>query len=149
MVKSFKADFRQGGNSILDDVYIRGCLYVSDDCGVVFQDQSNSSSKSKLVVKDGKLRLQPIIEIIPGQPGGGSGGSDGSDGSDGITQIVTITQVDYDTTCGNPITVTDSSNIAISSTSNAYGTRHISSSLPPANPDCCVDGDIYYYTGDD
>ena len=146
MVKSFKADFRQGGNSILDDVYVRGCLYVSDDCGVVFQDQSNSSSKSKLVVKDGKLKLQPIIEIIPGQPGGGSGGS-GSDGNDGVANIVTVTQVGYAGT--NFINVNDSSNIAISSESNAYGSRFISSDLPPANPDYCVDGDIYYYTGDD
>ena len=28
MVKSFKADFRQGGNTILDDVYVRGTLKI-------------------------------------------------------------------------------------------------------------------------
>ena len=65
----------------------------------------------------------------------------------GVANIVTVTQVGYAGT--NFINVTDSSNIAISSESNAYGSRFISSDLPPANPDYCVDGDIYYYTGDD
>ena len=146
MVKSFKADFRQGGNTILDDVYVRGCLFISDGCGIIFQDKSNSDKQSRLVVKDGSLRLEPIIDIIPGQPGGGSGGS-GSDGNDGVANIVTVTQVGYAGT--NFINVNDSSNIAISSESNAYGSRFISSDLPPANPEYCVDGDIYYYTGDD
>ena len=143
MVKSFKADFRQGGQSILDDVYVRGCLYVNGDCGIIFQDKGNSNKQSRLVVKDGSLRLEPITDIIPGQPGGGSGGS----GSDGVANIVTVTQVGYAGT--NFINVNDNSNIAISSESNAYGSRFISSDLPPANPDYCVDGDIYYYTGDD
>ena len=138
MVKSFKADFRQGGQSILDDVYVRGCLYVNGDCGIIFQDSSDSNSQSKLVVKNGTLTLERYFP---------DGGGDGSDGDDAVSKIVTVTQVGYAGT--NYITVDNSNNIAIRSDSNAYGTRFISTSLPPANPEYCVDGDIYYYTGDD
>ena len=67
MVKSFKADFRQGGQSILDDVYVRGCLYVNGDCGIIFQDASDSNKQSKLVV--GTLKLERYYP----RPGGGSG----------------------------------------------------------------------------
>ena len=138
MVKSFKADFRQGGQSILDDVYVRGCLYVNGDCGIIFQDSSDSNSQSKLVVKNGTLTLERYFP---------DGGSDGSDGDDAVSKIVTVTQVGYAGT--NYITVDNSNNIAIRSDSNAYATRFISTSLPPANPEYCVDGDIYYYTGED
>ena len=138
MVKSFKADFSQDGNSILDDVYVRGCLYVNGDCGIIFQDSSDSNSQSKLVVKNGTLTLERYFP---------DGGSDGSDGDDAVSKIVTVTQVGYAGT--NYITVDNSNNIAIRSDSNAYATRFISTSLPPANPEYCVDGDIYYYTGED
>ena len=138
MVKSFKADFSQGGNSILDDVYVRGCLYVNGDCGIIFQDSSDSNSQSKLVVKNGTLTLERYFP---------DGGGDGSDGDDAVSKIVTVTQVGYAGT--NYITVDNSNNISIGTMSNAHGTRYISTSLPPANPSYCVDGDIYYYTGDD
>ena len=143
MVKSFKADFSQSGSSILDDVYVRGCLYVNGDCGIIFQDASDPNKQSKLVVSKGTLKLERFV-----QPGtdGGSGGSGGS-GNDGTSQIVTVTQVGYAGT--NHITVDNSNNISIGTMSNAHGTRYISTSLPPANPSYCVDGDIYYYTGDD
>ena len=143
MVKSFKADFSQSGSSILDDVYVRGCLYVNGDCGIIFQDASDPSKQSKLVVSKGTLKLERFVQ--PGT-GAGSGGSGGS-GSDGTSQIVTVTQVGYAGT--NHITVDNSNNISIGTMSNAHGTRYISTSLPPANPSYCVDGDIYYYTGDD
>ena len=143
MVKSFKADFSQSGSSILDDVYVRGCLYVNGDCGIIFQDSSDPSKQSKLVVSKGTLKLERFVQ--PGT-GAGSGGSGGS-GSDGTSQIVTVTQVGYAGT--NHITVDNSNNISIGTMSNAHGTRYISTSLPPANPSYCVDGDIYYYTGDD
>lgn len=144
MVKSFKADFRQGGQSILDDVYVRGCLYVNGDCGIIFQDASDPNRQSKLVVKKGTLTLERFVQ--PGT-GGGPGGSGGSGGDDGTSNIVTVTQVGYAGT--NHITVDNSNNISIGTMSNAHGTRYISTSLPPANPSYCVDGDIYYYTGDD
>ena len=143
MVKSFKADFRQGGQSILDDVYVRGCLYVNGDCGIIFQDASDPNKQSKLVVSKGTLKLERFVQ--PGTSGGS--GSSGSSGSDGASQIVTVTQVGYAGT--NHITVDNSNNISIGTMSNAHGTRYISTSLPPANPSYCVDGDIYYYTGDD
>ena len=143
MVKSFKADFRQGGQSILDDVYVRGCLYVNGDCGIIFQDASDPNKQSKLVVDKGTLKLERFVQ--PGT-GGGSGGSGGS-GDDGTSNIVTVTQVGYAGT--NHITVDNSNNISIGTMSNAHGTRYISTYLPPANPSYCVDGDIYYYTGDD
>tara|TARA_B100001758_G_scaffold33327_1_gene24513 strand:- start:1047 stop:1472 length:426 start_codon:yes stop_codon:yes gene_type:complete len=141
MVKSFKADFRQGGQSILDDVYVRGCLYINGDCGIIFQDSQDSSKQSKLVVKNGKLTLQKFDS----NTGGGS--DSGSDDGSGIGKIVTVTQVGYAGT--NYITVDDNNNISIGTMSNAHGTRYISTSLPPTNPSYCVDGDIYYYTGDD
>ena len=137
MVKSFKADFRQGGQSILDDVYVRGCLYVNGDCGIIFQDASDPNKQSKLVVSKGTLKLERFV-----QPGTGGGSGD-----DGTSNIVTVTQVGYAGT--NHITVDNSNNISIGTMSNAHGTRYISTSLPPANPSYCVDGDIYYYTGDD
>jgi len=83
MVKSFKADLRQGGNTILDDVYVRGCLYISDGCGIIFQDKSNSDKQSRLIVIDDTLRLEPI-------GGGGGGGGSGGGGSDGVPRVGVI-----------------------------------------------------------
>ena len=127
MVKSFKADFRQGGQSILDDVYVRGCLYINGDCGIIFQDASDPNKQSKLVVKKGTLTLERYLE--PGT-GGGQGGSGGS-GGNGASNIVTVTKVGYAGT--NQITVDNSNNFSIATMSKAHGTSYISTSLPRVN----------------
>jgi hypothetical protein len=57
MVKSFKADFRQGGQSILDDVYVRGKLNVSKE-GIEIQDQTNPDKTVLITAKNGKLDIE-------------------------------------------------------------------------------------------
>ena len=80
MVKSFKADLRQGGNTILDDVYVRGCLYVSNSCGIIIQDKANPNSSGRLYIEDNTLKFEIIGEEGSGNPGtgGGSGSSGGT-----------------------------------------------------------------------
>jgi hypothetical protein len=57
MVKSFKADLRQGGNTILDDVYARQNLYVNS---IIMQDSEDSNISYKLTIKNGAISLERI-----------------------------------------------------------------------------------------
>lgn len=71
--------------------------------------------------------------------------------STGSVNSITITQTNYSSSCTNPITTTGPTSgaidIAIASTSNAYGTRRIqSSATAPTASDGC-DGDIWYTPG--
>ena len=71
--------------------------------------------------------------------------------STGSVDSITITQTNYSTSCTNPITTSGPTSgaidIAIASTSNAYGTRRIqSSATAPTASDGC-DGDIWYTPG--
>ena len=140
MVKSFKADFRQGGNTILDDVYVRGCLYVNGDCGIIIQDKANPNNSGRLYVEDNTLKLEIIVEEGSGNPGtgGGSGSSGGTISVGGGN--VSVVQVGYSHT--NPISVNNGNEIAISSTSNAFGARYISTETPTAGVGTV--GDIWY-----
>ena len=145
MVKSFKADFRQGGQSILDDVYVRGCLYVNGDCGIIIQDKANPSSSGRLYIEDNTLKIDIVIEEGPGNPGSGGVGGGGGSGSGGGTISVgggnvTVVQVGYSHT--NPISVNNGNEIAISSTSNAFGARYISTETPTAGVGTV--GDIWF-----
>ena len=71
--------------------------------------------------------------------------------STGSVDSITISQTNYSSSCTNPITTSGPTNgaidIAIASTSNAYGTRRIqSSATAPTASDGC-DGDIWYTPG--
>ena len=71
--------------------------------------------------------------------------------STGSVDSITITQTNYNSSCTNPITTSGPTSgaidIAIASTSNAYGTRRIqSSATAPTASDGC-DGDIWYTPG--
>ena len=138
MVKSFKADFSQGGNSILDDVYVRGCLHVSNSCGIIIQDKANPYSSGRLYIEDNTLKIDIVIEEGPGNPG--SGGVEGGSGTISVGGNVTVVQVGYSHT--NPISVNNGNEIAISSTSNAFGTRYISTETPMAGVGTV--GDIWF-----
>ena len=141
MVKSFKADLRQGGNTILDDVYVRGCLYVSNSCGIIIQDKANPNSSGRLYIEDNTLKIDIVIGDGEGEgnPGSGSGGSSGGTISVGGGNV-SVVQVGYSHT--NPISVNNGNEIAISSTSNAFGARYISTETPTAGVGTV--GDIWY-----
>jgi len=68
MALPFDQQKTQSGNSIFEDVYVYGCLYVSNSCGVIFT--SPNGTRYSIVATDSGIQFGNV-----GIGGGGSGSS--------------------------------------------------------------------------
>ena len=143
------------------DVKVYGCLYANDSCGIRLT--APDGSLYNIIATNSGIQFGPVSVGVAGGSSSSSSSANGSsiDGNLTISGFVSATtyygsgqfltgigsfsasveQVDY--SCDNPIE-TSGNTISIGTESNAYGTRYVRNSLPPADEGC--DGDLWYNT---
>ena len=141
------------------DVKVYGCLYANDSCGIRLT--APDGSLYNIIATNSGIQFGPVSVGVAGGSGSSSANGSSIDGNLTISGFVSATtyygsgqfltgigsfsaaveQVDY--SCDNPIE-TSGNTISIGTESNAYGTRYVRNSLPPADEGC--DGDLWYNT---